>query len=931
MTAVAAAAVVIPGGGVARAAPPVFVDPPTRVYTSPGVDLPFAGDDPITQQSKKIDVTFNGPTDNTCDVIDQDEHSGNCAFAQIRILEAGRGAMTIDDSGIAYTSGTQSGDNTFNIAGTFADIKSALESLVYVPPDDEFETTDITPVTLEVSVQAPQPVPDAAAVQVDIRVEGANDPPNLTAPGDDPYQVNINETFSVAESAGTEVFEVTDEDAQQQDNLPPDYLLGVAWLDCGTMTFVKPNQSPGLVAYEGTVEDMLAQLAADYQAIAADPSIVIGQIGQNVSIGTGWANVVAVGWLASIDADNDDFTDNFNEILSAIDFHAPAMPATCTLTIFVSDLGNNGMPLLGEVPDFAFDLDSVVFNVVDPDAPPTDPESTPPTDPESTPPTDPESTPPTDPESTPPTDPESTPPTDPESTPPDNPTGRPRRDLALQAVVTVACGNVEGTFQAQIHVTNPTPYRFEGGASESLDPGASFDLGTSFPEPSGQFGVNGFFDVDGDGAQGPGDVPVAATWPAVAPTDCDTTTTEAEPPDDLPTPPDPSLVVTVQTECVDDGASYLATFASTNPSPYTFYGLWVIPPGGTAYNVQSFIAPFSVTLSGYFDLDGSGTMTPPEFITSQSVAVDVPEDCTTETTPPDPDDPSLQVTIATRCADPGTEPPYLLDLTVTNGPTSPWRGSYSTGLATEDAYLTNSESDSETLPYGPMATLVVDGYFDVNTNGVQDAGDIDYSSITPLAVPDDCPPTSTEPVDSSEPPSSDPTTTSTTTTTIPLCSDVAELATTSPPRPTAPPTVPPTVAQTPPPTPPPTPQPTVPATDPTTTASTTTTSPVVGPIRTTAVPRVTVPVIPIRTTTTLRLVTPPRITIRPPGLQSMGGGERRAIGGGGGAPAVGACVDSSGTLLPATGSSMVPELIVLASLLTLSGGALVAIRRRVAP
>ena len=62
----------------------------------------------------------------------------------------------------------------------------------------------------------------------------------------------------------------------------------------------------------------------------------------------------------------------------------------------------------------------------------------------------------------------------------------------------------------------------------------------------------------------------------------------------------------------------------------------------------------------------------------------------------------------------------------------------------------------------------------------------------------------------------------------------------------------------------------------------------------------------------------------------MGGGERRAIGGGG-APAVGACVDSSGTLLPATGSSMVPGLIVLASLLTLSGGALVAIRRRVAP
>ena len=61
-----------------------------------------------------------------------------------------------------------------------------------------------------------------------------------------------------------------------------------------------------------------------------------------------------------IDADNDDFTDNFNEVMSWIDFHAPAAPATCTLTIFVSDLGNNGMPLLGEVPDFAFDVDKLM-------------------------------------------------------------------------------------------------------------------------------------------------------------------------------------------------------------------------------------------------------------------------------------------------------------------------------------------------------------------------------------------------------------------------------------------------------------------------------------------------------------------------------------------------------------------------------------------
>ena len=154
--------------------------------------------------------------------------------------------------------------------------------------------------TLEVSVTAPQPDPDSSVVQVDIRVEGANDAPDLTGPGDDPYQVNVNETFSVSEAAGTDTFQVTDEDAFQDDNVPPDYLLGVAWLDCGTMTFVEPNQTSGLVAYSGSIEDMFAQLAADYQAIVGDPSIVVGELGENVTLGTGWdTSSPLAGWPAS--------------------------------------------------------------------------------------------------------------------------------------------------------------------------------------------------------------------------------------------------------------------------------------------------------------------------------------------------------------------------------------------------------------------------------------------------------------------------------------------------------------------------------------------------------------------------------------------------------------------------------------------------------
>ena len=148
---VAATAIAAPivGPDVVHAAPPQFSNPPTRVYTAPGVDLPFTGSDPITGDTKDIIVSAEGD-DSTCVVENPggEGHSGTCVYAQIQILEANRGAMTIDDSSIAYTSGGVSGDNTFNIGGTLADVQGALASLVYVPPNDTFETTDGTTVTL---------------------------------------------------------------------------------------------------------------------------------------------------------------------------------------------------------------------------------------------------------------------------------------------------------------------------------------------------------------------------------------------------------------------------------------------------------------------------------------------------------------------------------------------------------------------------------------------------------------------------------------------------------------------------------------------------------------------------------------------------------------------------------------------------------------
>ena len=90
---------------------------------------------------------------------------------------------------------------------------------------------------------------------------------------------------------------------------------------------------------------MFAQLAADYQAIAADPSIVVGEIGQNLTLGTGWDRRRR----RRLDRQPRRRQRRLHGQLQRGDeldrLPRPGAPATCTLTILVSDLGNNGMPL----------------------------------------------------------------------------------------------------------------------------------------------------------------------------------------------------------------------------------------------------------------------------------------------------------------------------------------------------------------------------------------------------------------------------------------------------------------------------------------------------------------------------------------------------------------------------------------------------------
>ena len=204
---------------------------------------------------------------------------------------------------------------------------------------------------------AQSPAPETEHIDVDIRVEGDNAFPDLTAPAGSPFEVEVNQEFDLLESAGTEVFHVTDEDAEQGEI--DDYLMGIAWVDCGLISFPVGG---GYATYEGDPADLLTTLGED-------ASLLPAEVSQNLVFGTGFDNVAAIAWAAHIDQDNDDFDDNFNQVMRWITFHAPSTPGTCTLTIVVTDLGNNGMPLPEEIPFPGVDFDSVEFNVVDPERP----------------------------------------------------------------------------------------------------------------------------------------------------------------------------------------------------------------------------------------------------------------------------------------------------------------------------------------------------------------------------------------------------------------------------------------------------------------------------------------------------------------------------------------------------------------------------------
>jgi len=334
----------VTGGNVAVAAPPVITDPPTRVYTAVEVPIVFNGmADPITGDTRAIDIASAEGNHATCNPgsnHNDGQYTGACVSVQ---LQVDHGTLSLSSGAVEFHVGDGTNDTQINISGTLPDINAALKTLTYTPADD-YETTDGSPAELDVSVQDAKTVTETTNLTVDIRVEGDNAWPDLAAPTDDPYDVNVNQVFTILDSTGTEEYTVTDEDIDQGE--VDDYMLGVAWVDCGEINF----------PVDGGVLGEPAALLAD---AGFDPALLPGMVPNGLGYSTSGSDAAqAVAWLAGIDT--------FNDVMRWIEFHAPATAGTCTMTMVVTDLGNNGMPLAEEIPSPGIDFDdSVQFNVID--------------------------------------------------------------------------------------------------------------------------------------------------------------------------------------------------------------------------------------------------------------------------------------------------------------------------------------------------------------------------------------------------------------------------------------------------------------------------------------------------------------------------------------------------------------------------------------
>jgi hypothetical protein len=404
----------------AAAAGGTLIDP-GPVYDEIDTDVVFDwAPDPHTGEPRKLEIV--GGTENfpcahgddpddgeigTPDPPNQSAPSGGCFTVQVDLNNINNGLVNFTGaSGGGLPGGAEVLNATplpaahFNIFGTREEVNAALRTLTFEPASG-YETSyppasgDPTFITLTIYdgaqdkiafVDGDGDVIDPDQITLDVRLEQPNDPPDLTiGVQNQPVEVPAGGEAVLSNDDGNGVDEFADdtfiEDPDIDDDEDDDFILMVAWLDGGNGLAdfsLSPSVSPECVTI---LDEIIAQDDAtdlgeplehhcDVLPGPITASLVPADIPGSISFGTDTQDEQAIALLGRIEeADNVDGT--AEGILQYIEFDAPPSgDCDCTITVVVSDLGNNGLPLPNVVPGVVlpfpgFDLETIDFKVRD--------------------------------------------------------------------------------------------------------------------------------------------------------------------------------------------------------------------------------------------------------------------------------------------------------------------------------------------------------------------------------------------------------------------------------------------------------------------------------------------------------------------------------------------------------------------------------------
>ncbi|SFR90931.1 HYR domain-containing protein [Agromyces sp. CF514] len=403
-----AALVVLSIGAPAFAAPPSFVDPPTRLYMAPAGSLPVTIPDGFPTVIPEGDLKFDGGTDlisqdvrtieiesgeDGCAMAAPDWNQGGCTAVQ---LSVSHGTLTFDplpsveDDGdsdfdvLKFADGALERDKhelselpaaAVAIIGTTAQVNAALATLVYTPDTDEDDdgTADdpyfyngSNPESIDLLMAPGDSTMDTVNADIEIRVQRINEFPEVTVP-DQVFQVPSGGTGFLGDAGDDtgqpdeEDWNVVDEDNDENDENdtldgPGDEWLLISWADCGTFS---------MPASPFTIYDDLEQLFGDALDLGlepdpADPEYAEYQTNKtalieaamaalpdevkNLPFATGNPSDPHSAFAGVVSGLN--AIDSLNYALDNVEFQATGLAdVTCTVRYLVSDLGNNGLPV----------------------------------------------------------------------------------------------------------------------------------------------------------------------------------------------------------------------------------------------------------------------------------------------------------------------------------------------------------------------------------------------------------------------------------------------------------------------------------------------------------------------------------------------------------------------------------------------------------